>query len=778
MKGGANAGVRPSANQNARNAVVAVPAKAGWPVPLRQRGVAEAACRKEQHWIVPRELYRAGVKISSIVPVVGLVGAMAFSAPPPAEDFSRLPEYGPVKISPDGTSVALLHQESRGGVVLIHNIAQKHTRRFESWEVYDGDSTRPTAGIQDFHWLTPTRMLFRTEASYLNDYTYAEVYRANVEAQIQAMPVPSNMSPEQFRDQVLIANRGNLALAESQLTEARAVSGVFAADVDGNHRIEMPGVSKDGRAGIGEAYHIWDFSTLRVSRLQPGSLFVAYSRVAWNGHPHLGRFDSDNEGVFVKAENPGMVDEWLVDWSENPSVGVEYRPTTTKLWHKPPAAKKWVELADLGARREQLRFHGFDAGAKTLYISRSDRDGTSALYGYNLESHQWGEPQVHNSGYDAAPADHRLSFAEQELTAPVFSRAKRDLIGVRFVTDGPRQQWFDPARAAVQRALDAARPGHVNMIVAANDAEDRFVVLSWSARNPGSYGLFDSKTSSYVALASRMGWIKPAEMGETFPFKCRTADGLTLGGYVTKPPGETNPAPRLPLVVLLREEPWRRDVWGFDPWVQFLATRGYAVLQVNYRGSFGYGAEFHRKGVEQVGGIDADIQAAVGWAIKTGVADAKRVAIVGRGFGGSCALVALARASSVYHCAVAIDSVVDWVDTLKKGGAPARRFWMDTAGLFSATVNDERLRELSPLNMVPSIAAPVLLIHATTSQHAPIRGVKAFAEELEKSGRKPETYFYGPNRSRDGVEKDGAEVFRKIEAFLAAHLQSQPGKEG
>jgi dipeptidyl aminopeptidase/acylaminoacyl peptidase len=215
---------------------------------------------------------------------------------------------------------------------------------------------------------------------------------------------------------------------------------------------------------------------------------------------------------------------------------------------------------------------------------------------------------------------------------------------------------------------------------------------------------------------------------------------------------------------------------GFDPWVQFLATRGYAVLQVNYRGSYGYGAGFHEKGMDQIsGGIEDDVRTAVDWAIRTGVADPKRVAIVGRGFGGSCALAAPARSPDRYRCAVAIDAVADWVETLKKAGSPARRFWIESAGLFRANVTSELLRELSPVSKVGSIAAPVLLIHATTSEVSPVRGVKDFAEELEKRGRKPETYFYRPDRSREGVEKDRAEVFRKIEAFLATHLPAAAG---
>jgi dipeptidyl aminopeptidase/acylaminoacyl peptidase len=699
------------------------------------------------------------------------MGAGAVAAPPPAEDFARLPEYENVQISPDGKAVALLHHESRGGVVLIYNVAEKRSRRFESWTVPDGDTQRPTAGIRDFRWLTAKRMMFQTDASYRNDYTYAQLFRSQIDASFESAPTPPGVSADDLRTQFLLNNAGPLRMAESELKRSLAISGFFAVNLDGTDRAELPGLSKDAPAGPAAVYHLWDPATLRVSQVHPGSVFMNYARNAWSRHPQLGRFDLDSGSVFVAAENPGMVDEWLLDSREQPRLGVECLPKTTKLWHKPADTKKWVQLADLGVRREQVRFHGFDASGKTLYISRSAAEGPSALYGYNLTTREWGEPQLRDREHDVAPADHTLSFGEAELTAPVFSPRTHDLVGVRYVADRPRQVWFEAKRAAVQRALDAARPGQVNMIVSTDMAEDRFVVLSWSARSPGHYGLFDLKTSSYTPLASRMGWIKPAEMGETTPFHCKAADGFTLEGYITKPADATNQRD-MPLVVLLRENPWQRDMWGFDPWVQFLATRGYAVLQVNHRGSYGYGSAFHAAGVGEIDrAIQQDIEAAVQWAIDGRLADPKRVAIVGRGAGGTGALLALAQAGARYRCGVAIDAVADWVDTLKKGREAASRYWMESLDLFPADVTEQRLREASPATQVEKVTAPLLLIHPENSEIAPTRGTKALAAALEKTGHKPEMHFYAPDRSRAGTEKNNAEILRRLETFLAANLK-------
>jgi len=704
----------------------------------------------------------------SVALVLPLLLAVGRAAVPPVEDFARLPEFENLQLSPDGKLASLLRREPRGGVVLMWDLASRKVTRFESWSVYDGDGTRPTAGIRDYRWLTPGRLLIRTEGSVFNDYTYAGVARASLEAAIANADLPANVSREEYRANTLANNQGTLRMAESSAVQRRTTSGYFATNLDGRDRIELPGADKDGP--LGNTYFLWDTATLQVSRKHAGSFFMAYSRDSWHGQPNFGRVISTEGRVLIAAEKPGPVNEWVLDWDDEVRLGVARLPTTTKLWQRPEPGKPWRELTDLALPPAHVAFHRFDPAGKVVYASRVEAGGNWVLTTYSLETRQWGEPQLRNSRYDIAAGDDALAFAEANLTAPVFSARTRDLAGVRFVADGPRQLWFEPRWEAAQKTIDAKLPGKVNMILGANADESRFTVLSWSARDPGSYNIFDTATGGIARLAQRRAWLKAEEMGETFPFKCRTDDGVELDGYVTRPPGATA-GPRPTVVLFLRDEPWRRDVWGFDPWVQFLATRGYAVLQVNARGSRGYGPAFHAAGRDDPGTVaSADLATAVRWAVRTKLADPQRVALVGRGFGGACTLLALGRESHPYRCGVAVEGVIDWAEVLRNAKSPAGRHWAAALGLPSAGPERDAWARAATVPPAERLRTPLLLVQANNAVVTPFPPAKALAAALEKAGRAPQTFFYASTNRTAESEPDLAAVWGRIESFLKAHL--------
>jgi dipeptidyl aminopeptidase/acylaminoacyl peptidase len=277
---------------------------------------------------------------------------------------------------------------------------------------------------------------------------------------------------------------------------------------------------------------------------------------------------------------------------------------------------------------------------------------------------------------------------------------------------------------------------------------------------------------SLVKMADRMPWVKEETMAEMRPIRLPARDGVVLHGYITLPAGSD--AGRHPLVMMPHGGPWVRDVYHYDPLVQFLASRGYAVLQVNYRGSAGYGREFLESGFREIGGaIQRDIADAVDWAIQSGVADPDRLAILGASFGGYSALMGLVQEPDRYRAAVSIAGVTDWASVLKESArlnpfaelANTRRIGDPR---FSGEAGG--LDEISPLHLADRIKAPVLLIHGRDDPVVPHDQATRMATALTRAGNPPErlSRFNEPH----GIYhyKNRVAMYASIEEFLGRHL--------
>jgi len=339
------------------------------------------------------------------------------------------------------------------------------------------------------------------------------------------------------------------------------------------------------------------------------------------------------------------------------------------------------------------------------------------------------------------------------------------------MTDGPKIKWFDDEYAGNMAEVDKMRPDTVNLPVSISDQDRRILVFSCSDRNPGAYYLYTPQNKKLEGIVRPRPWIKPAQMAPMNPITYAARDGLELHGYITIPLGQK---PRnLPLIVMPHGGPWVRDMWGFDPLVQMLANRGYAVLQVNYRGSAGYGAEFSKKGRREVGGaIQDDIEDATRWAIAKKVADPKRIAIVGGGYGGYSALYALGKNPDLYRCGISIAGVTDWVSIYKNLSDPddkfSREYWIEEIG--DPETDESKLGAVSPVNFAEKITAPVLIIQGKDDRIVPQKQAKKMIAALEKAGRKPESLFVAGEKHVFRKEKSLLREYKAIETFLAKHL--------
>jgi dipeptidyl aminopeptidase/acylaminoacyl peptidase len=224
-------------------------------------------------------------------------------------------------------------------------------------------------------------------------------------------------------------------------------------------------------------------------------------------------------------------------------------------------------------------------------------------------------------------------------------------------------------------------------------------------------------------------------MAKVFPISFKARDGLVINGYLTVPP--KHQPEHLPLIVYPHGGPWTRDSWQFDELAQFLANRGYAVLQVNYRGSVGFGRSFFEKGRRQVGhGIQDDIADGARWAVQMGITDPNRMAIMGGSYGGYSALMGLIQTPELYRCGISLAGVTDWIGIVQND----RQLFPNAYGFIVQNVGDPtrdaaELRDISPISHVDKFQAPVLIVHGKDDPIVPYTQSTTLVDELQKQGK-------------------------------------------
>jgi dipeptidyl aminopeptidase/acylaminoacyl peptidase len=484
-------------------------------------------------------------------------------------------------------------------------------------------------------------------------------------------------------------------------------------------------------------------------------------------YPHVINVNTETGSFDQVATNPGNVIAWMPDRHGVVRAGIECRSIEeTAVIYREDEKSPWRPLTVLSHNpKESPILQGFSADGKGLYISATNTSGYRVFFLCDLATGKLGEPLLEAPGYDV-----KFSHSSSQVCT-IWSESKQAIVGYSYVTDGPHIKWFDDDYARNMAVIDSVRTDTANLPVSSSDQDRRILVFSYSDRNPGAYYLYTPQDKKLEGIVRTRPWIKPEQMASMNPITYTARDGLEIHGYLTIPLGQK---PRnLPLVVMPHGGPWVRDIWGYDPLVQMLANRGYAVLQMNYRGSAGYGAKFSKKGEREVGGaIQQDIDDATRWAIAKRVADPKRIAIVGASYGGYSALYALGKSIDLYCCGISIAGVTDWLSIYENASDPeyqfAREHWIREIG--DPEKDEERLKAISPVNFADKIVAPLLIIQGKEDNIVPPKQAKKIIAALEKAGRKPQSLFIADEGHGFRKEKSRLQEYKAIEAFLAKHL--------
>jgi dienelactone hydrolase len=487
--------------------------------------------------------------------------------------------------------------------------------------------------------------------------------------------------------------------------------------------------------------------------------------------PHVRKVSThEGGGISMRVvDNPGSVIHWIVTATGEVRAAAEIAGTKFRTLYRDNTSSSWGPLPGLDWSDPQACPLGFSADAATLYVSRLSPAQTWAVYPYDLKEHRIGVPIFTHDKFDIVPPVTTAGANGILLQNLVFSPRERVLLGINFLTEFPRVLWLDPGMAEVQAALDQALPRKINTIASMSDDLNRLVVLSWTAQDPGSYHLFDRRTQSLEKLFARRPWIDAAAMAEVRAFRFRARDGATVHGYITVPAGSGQNAP--PLVVWPHGETRGRATWGFSGFKQFLASRGYAVLEVNYRGSTGYGEAFLRAAEKNAARLSvSDCADAVRWAVGQKLADPARVGVFGWGrLSGCYALLSLAAEPGVYRCGIDVGGITDWQLSIDRSRIMPDWYaaWAEMFGDPANEAEAQLLREASPIHHAAAITAPVLIVHDHDDDRWTYGQSKDMAAALERAGC--------PVEFKDWrVEKFGylrtAALMNDTLAFLQKHM--------
>lgn len=469
--------------------------------------------------------------------------------------------------------------------------------------------------------------------------------------------------------------------------------------------------------------------------------------------PEVRDFDVTN-GHSVQVQPPReTVMDWYADGTGTVRSGLAYDDDTRsyRLLYRDSAAQPFRTLvkakgkdADLGNTPAMF----LPEPGKALSIS--DADDVTALYPLDLATLKTGAKLFGVPGYD--------------IDSIISDESGTRLVGVQYTDTRPRVHWIDPALADIQTKLDAAVGTRTARIVSWSKDFQVLIVHVGGPDRPGAYYIFRQAEGvmHMMGTVNEALGLKAYAPVRTIKYKAR--DGLEISAVLTLPPGKE--AKNLPLILLPHGGPFARDDESWDWWTQFLASRGYAVLQPNYRGSSGFGTAFTKKGRGQWGlAMQDDLTDAVKWAADSGLADAKRVCIVGGSYGGYAAFRGAQRDGAVYRCAVSFAGVSDMPAMLRYDGA------FLNGGRNKDYLRDQApdLKAVSPLYGAAQFSMPILIMHGKKDTVVPVKQSRDMAAKLKAAG-KPYLYIEQPLGDHHFTrEADRLEFLKAMEAFLKEH---------
>jgi dipeptidyl aminopeptidase/acylaminoacyl peptidase len=466
------------------------------------------------------------------------------------------------------------------------------------------------------------------------------------------------------------------------------------------------------------------------------------------------RVDLHTKELTLIAENPGNITGWVTDHTGCIRLALATDGVDASILHRPNEQTPFKTVITTNFK-EQIQPLFFDFDNKLLFASSNiNRDKTAIVR------------------IDPATAKEEsiiFQHPEVDVSGLGWSRKRKVYTEVQFLTWRRERKFFDAEMETIQNDLERQLPGYEIDLQSSNRDENIFVVAAWSDRTMGVRYLYDATSKKLTKLAEIAPWLPEGDLTEMKPITYRARDGLTIHGYLTLPRGESKD---LPLIVNPHGGPWARDAWGYNPEVQFLANRGYAVLQVNFRGSTGYGRAFWEASFKQWGKkMQDDVTDGVKFAVAQGVADSKRVCIYGGSYGGYCALAGLAFTPDLYACGVdyvGVSNLFTFMKTIPPYWKPMLEMFYEMVG--NPETDEALLAEASPALHAANIRVPLLIAQGAQDPRVNVDESNQMVAALKKHGIPVEYLVKEDEGHGFHNEENRFEFYEAMQKFLKKHL--------
>ena len=455
------------------------------------------------------------------------------------------------------------------------------------------------------------------------------------------------------------------------------------------------------------------------------------------------------------AENPGNISEWMTDHDGKLRIAITSDGVNTSILHRASESEKFESIltTDFKVSVSPL-FFTFDN--KNLYVASNRGRDKSAVFKFDLNNAQ----------------EEKLIFEHDEVDVSglMYSRKRKVLTGVNYTVAKNEITFFDTWREDIQQKLEENLPGHEVGITSFSEDEAKAVVVTYSDKSRGTYYYYDIDKNKLTELGKASPWLNEEDMSDMEPVQYRSRDGLVINGYLTLPKG-TN-GKNLPVIVNPHGGPWHRDSWGYKSEIQFLANRGFAVFQMNFRGSTGYGREFWEKSFKQWGkSMQDDISDGVNWLIDEGIANPDRIAIYGASYGGYATLAGLTFTPDLYACGidyVGVSSLFTFMESMPPYWELYRKMLYEMVG--HPDKDKELLASASPLLHIDKIKVPLFIAQGANDPRVKKSESDQIVEALQNAGI--DVPYMVKNDEGHGFynEENQFDFYREMEIFLNKHL--------
>jgi len=640
-------------------------------------------------------------------------------AVPGADVYGAQPELSHVSLSPDGAHIAMFAPQGDTGGVRIAKVGGG-TCGFGAGKVK----------FRNIFWANPDRLIVEVSFTYsgdkaTNDPKYmSEIYRA----------ISVNARCEDSKD--LLANIKNIGSISGGNFMGATPDGqkVLFAAININRRIRGITTKLKGISTSSLDVYAIDPATGKTETYEQGS----NKTIGWY---------VDGAGVLrLRTDRKNETDD---NYVVRARIG---------------ESREWEVVYDSTAVTDKSRALGFvavNARGDVAYVTTRNGGDKYGIYEFDLKTKAVGRKLLQNVRVDA--------------DGLLIDNNSQRAVGVSYVDDYPTDEYFDKTYAQMQADLAATFPGERVEIRSVSKDQKKFIAYVEGAQNPGGvYHFVDMTIPEISKIGSRYSSLTAADIAPVKAFTYQARDGMTIPAYLTLPPGSSGKG--LPLVVYPHGGPQSRDDASFDPFVQFLATRGYAVLQPQFRGSAGFGARHLEAGYFKWGlEMQHDLTDGVKYLTANGTADASKVCIFGFSYGGYAALAGLAFTPDLYKCGV---SGAGPSDLLLLVGDVARGSQFDYLGtdgwrewIGDPTRDRDRLIATSPAKHVDRIKAPLLLIHGADDIVVPLRQSTIMADAMKEAGKPVELIVIQGDDHWLSRASTNKRVLQEVQRFLGQHLK-------